>query len=202
MQKRFLALSTGLFAALGFSATAQADPMVGVDLQNGQPKTVYGENLLSPIPDGFKIDRQDRTDRSLMQEMVARSESVTDWTVMVTTLTVKGQFPATPDQFSQNIADGFRRSCPHGDGVKMTAGETNGYPYTQWQMTCDLNPMSHKPEFMIMRTYQANDAFFNVQYAFRDVPDDGRTKQAIDYLNTVQVCDTRIADRPCKLPSK
>ncbi len=162
--------------------------------------TLYGENFFAPLPDGFKMGAQNGQGRMAQMEFVPAAETVTDWTVMVTVTTVKGQTPVTPEAFSQGMAGGFQRVCAHGEGHKTGEGAINGYGYTEWMLTCDLNPQTGKPEFLVMRTFQGADAFFNVQYAFRAVPTDDRVSQASAYLATLWACDTRLPDRPCKSP--
>ena len=164
--------------------------------------SLFGENLMTPVPAGFKLGAQESRGPFAQMEYIAQAETVQDWTVMITVTIIKGHFPVTPDQFSQHIADGYHGACAHGEGHKMVDGQTNGYAYSQWMLTCDLNPMTSKPEFLVMRTTQGADALYNVQYAFRQAPGDATTKQAIAYLETTSVCDTRLPDRDCKVPAK
>ncbi len=159
---------------------------------------LFGENLVTPVPKDFKLGSQHSQGPFTQMEYVAQTETVNDWSVMVTVNIVKGQLPVTPEQYSQGIANGFRQSCAKGEGHKLLDGTVNGYAYTQWMMTCDLNPNTNKPEFMLMRTVQGADAFFNVQYAFRSAPSDEAIKAATDYLDTTTVCDTRIPAQACK----
>ena len=160
--------------------------------------TLYGENLITPLPKGFKLGAQSAQGRFAQMEYIPEAETVQDWSTMITVTVIKGQLPVTPDQFSQKVAGGFQQACAKGEGHKVVDGQVNGYAYTQWIATCDLNPQTGKPEFLVMRTIQGADAFFNVQYAFRRAPSDDAVKQATDYLDTTSVCDTRLPERPCK----
>src|ERR1700741_653240 len=78
--------------------------------------TLYGENFMAPLPDGFKIGAQHSQGRMAQTEFIPAAEAVTDWTAMVTVTTVKGQMPVTPEAFSQGMAGGFQRVCAHGEG--------------------------------------------------------------------------------------
>jgi hypothetical protein len=57
-------------------AVAMAASAAAAQLQN--------ENLLVTVPDGFKIDFQQKNKEMLISEMVPGAESVNDWTQMVT----------------------------------------------------------------------------------------------------------------------
>lgn len=186
---RSLILVSTCAAAFGLSAAAEVT------------QAPFGENLEAPIPKDFKLAAKGGRPGFLQTEYVPEWESAKDWSVMLTLSAIKGVLPE-PDAFSQFIAAGFQRACPHGEGYKTGDGVVNGYTHTQWMATCDLNPATNKPEFLVMRSFKGQDAFFNVQYAFRQVPSDLLIKQAVDYLDTVSMCDTRLPDRPCKAIAK
>ncbi len=184
-----------LFAAMLVPCVATASPAPYKALGG-----LSGENLLMSLPKGFKLGAQSNQGRFNQFEYIAQTDTVQDWSVMITLTIIQGQVPRTPDQMSQTIADGFQRICAHGEGHKLSDGVTNGYAYTEWMVTCDLNPQTNKPEFLVMRTSQAANAFYNVQYAFRAAPTDEFIKQARDYLQSTSICDNRIPEQACKKP--
>jgi hypothetical protein len=73
----------GLMAAIAASACL-------ADLQD--------ENFLTKLPDGFKIDFQQKNKDMLISEMVPVKQSVKNWTEMVTVQVFYG-LKATPEQF-------------------------------------------------------------------------------------------------------
>jgi hypothetical protein len=180
------------------AAAAVSCAITSAAFAQGTPQ-LFGENLMTPVPKGFKLGARASQGRFAQMEYIAQTETVNDWSVMITVTVIKGQLPQTPDQFSQGIANGFQQACAHGEGHKLSDGSVNGYAHTEWMVTCDLNPQTKKPEFMIMRTAQGADAFYNVQYAFRATPTDENVKQAQAYLDTTSICDTRIPERACKV---
>ncbi len=60
------------------------------------------ENLLVALPDGYKIDFQQRAGNMLISEMVPAAQNVHDWTETVT-VQVFHDLKATPDQFKARI---------------------------------------------------------------------------------------------------
>jgi hypothetical protein len=73
-----------LLAALLFSFPAHAQ------LKN--------ENLLVTVPEGYKVDFQDRNNDQQITEMVPAGQSVKDWTEMLTVQNVFGMTNVTPEQ--------------------------------------------------------------------------------------------------------
>src|SRR5258708_58831 len=68
------------------------------------------ENLLVEVPPGYKIDFQEHKPNSLMNEMVPTSETVNDWTEMVT-VQIFYNLKTTPDAFVSKMASGWTAAC-------------------------------------------------------------------------------------------
>lgn len=155
------------------------------------------ENLLTPIPGGFKIGFQTRNDRENMAEYVPTQESVKDWSRMVTVQIFFGLKNTDPDAFAGALAKNWLSACAAGAAQKVTAGAENGYSFSLWMYNCPLNPQTGKPENMWLKATSGADSLYSVQYAFRREMSEELIGPAMGYLKRVSVCDTRRADRPC-----
>jgi hypothetical protein len=69
------------------------------------------ENLLVAMPDGYKVGFQDKNARQQMTEMVPDSQSVKDWTDMVTVQIFFGMTDVTPDAHKQRLEKLWTENC-------------------------------------------------------------------------------------------
>jgi hypothetical protein len=103
------------------------------------------ENLLVAVPDGYKIDFQQRSGNMLISEMVPDAQTVADWTEMVT-VQVFHVLKVTPEQLKARIDEEGLAAC---DGIQsnpVAQGDENGYAYMVWLQSCPLNKATGKPE--------------------------------------------------------
>jgi hypothetical protein len=169
-------------------AVAMAASAAAAQLQN--------ENLLVTMPDGFKMDFQQKTKEMLISEMVPGAESVNDWTQMVTVQIFFG-LKSGPDEFKSKVETGWARACRGSSAHAVAQGKENGYPFALWLLACPLNKTTGKPEFTWFKAMQGNDSLYVVQVALKTRPSEETTTRWMDYLRTVRVCDTRLPDRAC-----
>ena len=139
------------------------------------------ENILTKLPDGFKIDFQQRNKDMLISEMVPVKQSVKNWTEMVTVQVFYG-LKATPDQFKAKIESGLATACPKSESRPVAQGEENGYPSLVWLQNCPLNKATGKPEITWFKAIQGNDSFYIVQVAFKAWPSKEQISQWMRYL--------------------
>lgn len=155
------------------------------------------ENLLAELPTGFKIDYQAEQNNMVINEMVPQSESVNDWTTMVTVQIFLGETNTTSEQYQETMTQSWFNACQDSESYPVANGDENGYNFVLWQLYCPLNPSTQKVEYAYMKAIQGNDSFYLVQVAFRREPSSDEITQWMNYLREVQVCDTRIAERAC-----
>lgn len=155
------------------------------------------ENLLQNLPSGYKVDFQGKQGNIVMTEMVPQAETVNNWTEMVTTQIFLGMKNATPEQFQAFMTKSWLAACKDGNVTPIKKGAENGYDFSLWLQTCPLNPSSGKPENTWFKAIKGNDSFYVVQKAFKFEPSKEQITQWMQFLRSITVCDTRLADRPC-----
>jgi hypothetical protein len=157
---------------------------------------LVNENLLTKLPDGYKVGYQSRKDNALISEMVPQAETVENWTEMVTVQIFFGS-KLGPHEFKARMEKLWAGSCPGGQPRSISDGVERGYSTATWLMACPLNPATKKPEITWFKAIQGNDSFYVVQKAFKFMPSQEQASQWTRYLNDVTVCDSRLADRAC-----
>lgn len=155
------------------------------------------ENLLQNLPAGYKIDFQTKKGNMIITEMVPQGESVKNWSEMVTTQIFLGLKAVTPQQFRDTMQKSWATSCKGAESASIAEGAENGYPFAVWIQFCPLNKTTGKPEKTWFKAIKGNDSFYIVQKAFKFDPSEEQVVKWSQYLRSVQVCDTRLADRPC-----
>jgi hypothetical protein len=158
------------------------------------------ETLLAGLPDGYKRDFEQKTNESLISEMVPVGQSVSNWTEMVT-VQVFYTLKTTPQQFKAQMDKERAAACPGSETQPVTQGDENGYPSMVWLQNCPLNKATGKPEITWFKAIAGNDSFYVVQVAFKAWPSKELIAQWMHYLKDVRVCDTRLPERPCAMPA-
>jgi hypothetical protein len=89
------------------------------------------ETLLAGLPDGYKRDFEQKTNESLISEMVPVGQSVSNWTEMVT-VQVFYTLKTTPQQFKAQMDKERAAACPGSETQPVAQGDENGYPSMVW----------------------------------------------------------------------
>lgn len=156
------------------------------------------ENLLVGIPEGFELGYQAQSPEGIeIHEFVPTGETVEDWSAMVTIQIFRGLSDLPGDVLATNMAEGWQGACEGSSVTKLTEGDVNGFPFVLWTFLCPVNPQSGKPETMYFKGITGSDAFYSIQYAFRQEPADELDSIALPYLIGASACDTRKPERPC-----
>lgn len=163
-------------------------PVAHADLVN--------ENLLAPLPAGYKVDFQERKGNVAISEMVPSGQSVQNWTEMVTVQIFFGM-KSTPQQFRAQLEKRWAEACPDNRFGEIDKDVQNGYPTLIWLQACALNKATGKPEVTWFKALQGNDSFYLVQKASKFMPSQEQVTPWMQYFQRVTVCDSRIAARAC-----
>jgi len=154
------------------------------------------ENLLVAMPPGYKVGHQAHNAKQLISEMVPASETVDTWTEMVTVLIYFGQKGSLIGYRSKMEKD-WAAVCAGAKSAPVGGGLVNGYTTMTWRQTCPLNKATGKPEITWFKAIAGNDSFYVMQKAFKSEPTAEQAAAALQYLDGVSVCDTRIPERKC-----
>ncbi len=155
------------------------------------------ENLLQPLPDGFKVGNQQHNDHAALTEMVPSNESVDQWTQMVTTQIYFDRGALSFDNYQAQMEQRWKGACDSVDSQPVTSGKENGYDFRLWVQSCHFNDPKHPPEVTWFKMIKGNDSTYVVQVAFHADPQKDQVVHWMKYLRGVTVCDTRLKDRPC-----
>ncbi len=155
------------------------------------------ETLVATIPTGFKIGSQTNHDRTTTLEWIKESETVQNWTEMVTVQVDRGINRMTPPQVLQSTGKKWLGACKGSAANQIPDAQANGYAVSMLVVHCPLNAATGKPETTVLRVIKGNDALYTVQKTFRFDPSNDQVGQIMKYLNHVNVCDMRGTDHPC-----
>lgn len=155
------------------------------------------ENLMTPLPKGFKIGSHGSNAQMMGSEYVPEGETVQDWSRMITVQVFRNLKGADPDKFAKGTGDRWQSACPGADVGKVRDGRERGYGFSLWMFRCPLNPKTQKPENTYIKLISGKDALYVVQYAYRAPLTRENIPPAMAYLGSVWVCDSRLPDRPC-----
>lgn len=166
-------------------------------LAGGAHAQLQGENLLQPMPAGYRIAFQDRQGGIVTTEMVPEKESSEEWTEMLTTQLYIGLKSVSPAQFRAESQRKWLEACKEGSYREVAEGDEKGYPVAVWLLSCPYSRAPGRPEMSWFKAIRGNDAFYVVQKSFRFEPSGEQAALWMRYLRELSVCDTRLPDRPC-----
>jgi hypothetical protein len=149
------------------------------------------------VPKDFKVGATTEENGVTITKFVPQAESVADWSRMITMQIFHGMANVDPDRFGRSLKERWRASCAGGDAQRLDAGSENKYSFSVWLFLCPVDQATQKPETLWLKIIGGRDAVYAVQYAYRQPMSPELMGPAMEYLNKVTVCDTRLPDRPC-----
>lgn len=164
----------------------------------GAHAQLTGENLLAGAPEGYKVVSREKDGNIYSIDAVPNIDTATSWSAQVSIMTFSG-LKMTPEEFRVRMEKDWKEACPAGRAEHVADGTENGYRFVMWALFCPRNPKTGKPENTWVRAVQGSDNFYLVQKAHRFMPSREEIKDAVKYLETVTVCDSRIPDRTCPM---
>jgi hypothetical protein len=162
-----------------------------------QQANAASENLIVAMPQGYKVDFQAKDDAVWTTEMVPNNESVKKWSEMLTTQVFHQLRGVAPAKFRDQMIKTWGAGCPAATIALVAENMEHGYPVTVWVQTCPKVQATGKPEITYAKALQGNDRTYLVQKAFRFKPSDQQSAQWLNYLQDVNVCDSRISPKRC-----
>lgn len=183
LQKTMRHLCFGLIAAVTWMTAAAALP--------------EEENVLVPIPKGYKVDFQRNDNNARVTEMVPVNESGKNWTEKLTVRVFYRLADVAPEKFKSQLEQLWSKACPGNESKLVKTGNDGGLPSITWVMLCKSNPSTGKPENTWLKVIQGADSLYVVEKAYKFVPTKAQEKQWLAFLDKVSVCDPRVPERPC-----
>jgi len=157
----------------------------------------HDENIVVPLPAGFRPGFRSSHDGMNMTEFVPAAETVDNWSRMITEQSFYRLARTGPDALPRGMARRWSSDCPGGSASRVRNTQENGYPVSIWMFLCPSNPATGEPENMWMKVIAASDSLYSVQYAYRTAVSKEMATSAMKYLHSVVVCDTRQPAHPC-----
>ena len=149
------------------------------------------------MPQGFKLGFKDSKNGMNMQEFVPASETVQNWTEMVTVQVFLSRKDLQPAPFLASMQKQWAGSCKDSTATPVATGKVNGYEAASILLRCPLLASTGKPETTMLKAIKGNDSFYVVQRAVRSVPPPERLETMKKYIESVSVCDSRSPTSPC-----
>lgn len=157
-----------------------------------------GENLLQPLPAGFRIANEQAEGAASLTEMVPLKETVDQWTRMVSTQVYRGLGDASfYARYRDQMKDRWSKACDVADTRPFSDGSENGYATHVWLQVCSFKDTQKKPEITLFKFIQGQEASYVVQMAFHFQPNKTQLADSMTYLGKVSVCDTHRMESPC-----
>lgn len=163
------------------------------------------ERFIVPRPDGWKLAfRAIQSDFTRLQ-FVPASESVDQWTEMLTSQTFIGTRDVPVDAYLQRIAVEAAKVCDDVMVSPIKVNPHNGYASAVMAQFCTRYKATGKGEITLFKVIQGRESLYVAHRSWRGPPftrDAQPVPKAdfdawVEYLNGVLVCDTADPQRPC-----
>lgn len=159
------------------------------------------ERLLISAPAGYVVADQQQNGPQLITQLLPSDQSLDDWRDKLA-IQVFAQKPVkTPAAFRQALVAHWRDRCPGARFAPISDGHENGYAFAVWMLACNHGAATGGREFAWFKAIQGRDAFYLVQRLFAYAPARHTVSRWMRYLHAIRVCDSRVPERACPLPS-
>lgn len=156
-----------------------------------------GENLLVAPPPGFKVGFKGSRNGMNMLEWIPASETVQDWTEMVTVQIFVKRADLDPGQFLRQLQTQWLAACKGSQPASINPILVNGYAAASMTLSCPVLASTGKPETTSFRAVKGNDSFYLVQRAVRVAAAPELLERLRKYLADVSVCEAGSREHPC-----
>ena len=138
-----------------------------VSITYAEPTPKGIEQLRFHVPKGFKVAYKSANKSQSILEIIEKSESLENWTRMITIQTFKYSKDYQPEKFILEMASLAKKQCGNVQVVPVKTGEQNGYAFAQKIILCNPNKQTNKSELMNIKAIKGNDLFYVAQVANR-----------------------------------
>jgi hypothetical protein len=159
---------------------------------------LVGENLLFAQVPGYVLGQQTKNDDGMMSQLFPSNQTADNWTEMMTVQTYTIQW-FVPFDYEATQVKGWLPNCPGLTTQELVNDYENGYSAVTWRLACANNPATGKPENAWFKAIQATNSFFVVGRTFRYVLTADQEAQLMQFMKSVEACDTSTAEHRCPL---
>ena len=164
-----------------------------------QKPALKNENLLVGMPAGYKVAYQTRVKNMKLTEMIPKTQSLKNWSEMVTVQIFLNDKKLSPEDFFNSMRANHAKACKRSRATLIRKGIENGYAFSFFFLVCPLNAKTKKPEYTWVKTIRGNDSFYVVQKAWKKAPGKSSIVKWTKYPRRASACDTRLSDRKCSV---
>ncbi|HSO07387.1 MAG TPA: hypothetical protein VLW45_09100 [Pelomicrobium sp.] len=164
-----------------------------------------GERFIVPRPDGWKMVLQAREKGLTRTQLVPNSQTLEEWTDMVTSQTLPRFVGISVEEYLARITQAAKQVCTELVHTPIVSAETNGYPAASMGQFCTRYAQTGLGEVTVFKVIQGREMLYVVHRSWRMPPFQAGTQPVpradfdawVKYLDTVIVCDPADSARPC-----
>lgn len=132
-----------------------------------EPAPKGTEQLRFYVPKGYKVAYENSNKSQSILEIIEKSETLKNWTRMITIQIFKDGKNYQPEKFILSMASLAKKQCGNVQVVPVKTGQQNGYNFSQKIILCNPNKQTNKSELMNIKAIKGNDLFYVAQVANR-----------------------------------
>jgi hypothetical protein len=155
-------------------------------------------NVLSKMPDGYKVGFEETSDMGSILELVPEGETITQWTEMLTVQILRNENGLTLSEYRESIEKLWASICPGSSSETVEQGFEQLHPTLTWSQICPSNRKTGKPEMTWFKVVIRNGTFVVVQKAYKFKPSVEEIAHWNAFLREVEICDPGSTMQVCK----
>jgi hypothetical protein len=151
------------------------------------PASAATEQLNYFIPKGFTIAYQGENDTSKVVEMISASETLENWSRMVTIQTFSDATKYDPEKYIIEISKRAKESCGKVQVEPVTTSQQNGFSFSHKVIMCEPDLKTNISEIMNIKAIKGKKAFYVAQVTNRVDIDENEIRYWALYLRDMVI---------------
>jgi hypothetical protein len=148
------------------------------------------------IPNNYKSVTKSQKPKFEVQEFIPQSESLQNWTEMLTVQTFY-EMKVAPKEFQMQLASSFKSACKSSAMYPVADSLETGYVASVAIHACEYADKRPQDEITLVKIIKGKNALYVVQKVFRFQPDPAIINQWTLYLKNIRICGTTSSDSGC-----
>jgi hypothetical protein len=145
------------------------------------------EKLNYFVPEGFKIIYQHKDSSGEIIEIISASETLENWSRMITIQTFTDGNKYDPEKFILDISRLAKDQCGSVQVEPVTTAQQNGFFFSHKVIMCSPNIKTDKAEIMNIKAIKGKDSFFVAQVINRVEIDENEIRYWAIYLRDLVI---------------